>query len=237
MIDGTLPGYWDQKAISFTAANGTQAKILFDVAPAQVVAAISGEGALPGEGQVRQRVLQGGQRVIDGLIASTDSAAKSLLLYLGEQLSLYANMGTVTTTATTNATVTRMTGSFITDGWGVGDTAMAFGCVSSANNGTVCQITGVTATTLTLYGVGGISVAETQGAGFRLVRIARLKQIGVPANAGNADATQPVSLLAGNQTDTTGIQLGATGMLICAMFAAVSALPARVDVSANRGLY
>lgn len=239
MREPTYPGYWDNQVVSFTITNSTQAKILCDVTPAQVVAAVSGETALPGESAIRQRVLQGGCRIIDGTIASTDSAAKSLLSYVGVQTSLYANMGVVTTTATTNSTVTRNAGSFITDGYQVGDKIMLFGCVTGANNGTTNIVTGVAANTLTVSGTTGIPTAETQGAGFRIIRLGRGTQIAIPANSGNADATPAIKLIGTNEsrTDTSGVQLGATGMLIVAMSAAISALPAQIDVSAQRGLY
>lgn len=239
MIDVTLPGYWVARAPSLTLTNTTKCKILFDVTPAQVVTAVSGETALPGESGVRQRVLTGGARIIDGKVTSTDSAAKSLKLYIGEQLTLYANMGTVTTTATTNATITRSTGSFITDGWKAGDQLMLDGAVSAANNGTVGVITAVTATTLTLSGVTAISVAETQGADFRVIRLSQYGQIPVPANAGNSDSVPPVKLFghANDVYNDLGIQLGATNLLIGALVANASALPAAIQVSINAGLY
>jgi hypothetical protein len=239
MIDGTLPGYWIAKTSSLTLTNTTKCKILMDVTPAQVVAAVSGETAQPGESAVRQRVLTGGARIIDGKVTSTDAAAKSLKTYIGEQLTLYANMGTATTTATTNATITRSTGSFITDGWIAGDQVMLDGAVSAANNGTVATITAVAATTLTLSGVTAVSVAETQGAGFRLIRLVQTGQIPVPANSGNSDSILPVKLFghANDVYNDLGIQLGATNLLIGALVANASALPAAIQVSINAGLY
>lgn len=239
MIDVTLPGYWIAKTPSLTLTNTTKLKILFDVTPAQVVTAVSGETALPGESAVRQRVLAGGARIIDGKITSTDAAAKSLKTYIGEQLTLYANMGTATTTATTNATITRTVGSFITDGWKVGDQVMLDGSLSGANDGNVGVVTGVAATTLTLSGVTAVSVAETQGAGFRLIRLVQTGQIPVPANSGNSDSILPVKLFghANDVYNDLGIQLGATNLLIGALAANASALPAAIQVSINAGLY
>ncbi len=240
MIDGTLPGYWNNNTVSFTAASTTSAKILVDVSPAQVVAAISGETALPGESTVRQRVLTGGCRVIDGKATSSDSVARALLVYEGVQTSLYANMGTVATTATTNSTITRTVGSFITDGFQIGDNIMVFGAVSAANNGMIAIVTGVAAGTLTLSGTTAISVAETQSAGFRIIRVGAAYRKPVAITAGTDGTTAPVPIIGGTldpRTDTTGISLGANGMLIVGMQATISALPAVVSVTANFGLY
>lgn len=244
MIDGTLPGYWGNSEVTFSAANTTHAKVLVDVSPAAVVAAISGETALPGlgasENAVRQRVKTGGRRVIDGLITSSDSAAKIMRIFTGTQLSLYADMGTVTTTATTHSTITRSAGSFITDGWKVGDVCMAFGSLSAANDGMQGRVTAVAAGTLTLDGTTEISVAETQGAGFRLVRVGAGTAKPVPANSGYLSTVVPVPLLNGAQdprVDTSGIMLGATGMLIVAMAATLSALPCQVSATAHYGDY
>lgn len=239
MLDVTLPGYWVVKTSALTITNTTKCKILMDVTPAQVVTAVSGETALPGESAVRQRVMTGGARIIDGKVTSTDAAAKSLKLYIGEQLSLYANMGTVTTTATTNSTITRNSGSFITDGWKAGDQLMLDGSLSAANDGMPAVITAVTATTITVSGVSAISVAETQGAGFRVIRLVQISQIPVPANSGNSDTIPSVKLF-GHSNDVyndAGIQLGATNLLVGALVANASALPAAIQVSMNAGLY
>ncbi|OIR02625.1 hypothetical protein GALL_153390 [mine drainage metagenome] len=233
MIDGTLPGYWDNKVANFTAANGTQAKVLVDVSPAQVAAAIVGEAALPGEASVRQRVMTGGCRVIDGLISSSDSAAKSVAVWQGVQATLYANMGAPTITALN--VINRTVGSFVDDGYSVGDSCMLFGATTAANDGVLAQVTAVTALALTFNGTPFTN--EASAAGFRIVRVGRAKQIAVPANAGSSDSVSSVSLLLGAQTDSTGIQLGANGMLIAGLVAAASALPAQVSVSANVGLY
>jgi hypothetical protein len=238
-LDGTLPAYWQTNQTSFTLTNALKAKIIIDVSPAKVVAEISGETALPGESSIRQRVLMGGQRVVDGLISSTDAAAKSMLFYIGKQLSLYASMGVVTTTATANATVTRTVGSFITDGWTIGDSLMLYGSLSYANDGVLAQITSVTATALTLNGIAGVSVAETQGAGFRVIKVAQATRIPIPANAGNTDAIFPVRLF-GHINDArqdSGIYLGTDSVLIMGMVASLSALPASIGVTTHAGLY
>lgn len=241
MIDPQLPAMWQEyPSASFIAASGTQAKILVDVAPPIVVPAIPGETALPnGESAVRQRVRTGGQRIIDGSISSTDATPRSLLLYLASLLSLFANMGAPTVTGT-NA-INRTAGSFITDGWQVGDSAMGFGYTTAANNGVMAIVTAVTGSGLTFNGTPFTN--ETIPAGFRLFRVSQKTRKPIPANSGNTDILPPIPLLGGPQDPTAllgsdiGLSLGPNGALIAAMAASVSALPAQVQAHAISVLY
>lgn len=223
-INGNVPGAFDTRQASFIAASGILAKVLADVAAA------SGN-------------LTGGQRVFDMTVASTDSAANSLILWEGMQMTLQTNMGTAATTATTNATVTRTTGSFITDGWQVGDSAMCLGSAGASNNGNVAIVTGVAALTLTFSGVPAGFSANAEGAGFRLIRVTRRAWVSVPANAGNATSVSALNAnvqVVGQGYDQTkdgsGIELGATGLLLVGLYQAVSALPATVQVTAKTAL-
>lgn len=120
-VNANVPGSFNGLQTSFIAANGTLAKVFADVASA------SGN-------------FTGGQRVFDVVVSSTDSAANALILWDATQMTLYANMGVAATTATSNATVTRTVGSFITDGWQVGDSAMCFGSAGASNNGNVAIV-------------------------------------------------------------------------------------------------
>lgn len=239
MIDPQLPGQWKEWVESFTITNSTLAKILCDVAPAMVLPAIAGEIPLAGEATVRQRVLTGGQRIIDGNISSTDGVAKSARLYVGRQTSLFANMGVVSTTGT-NA-LNRTVGSFIADGYKIGDTVMLFGAPTAANNGLLLVVTGVTALALTFNGI--LLTNEAMAAGFRVFRVAQRTQRGVPINAGNTDTAPAVQLLGGGQDPATfgppdtGLSLDADGVLIVALSAAASALPAQVMFHAISALY
>lgn len=239
MIDPQLPGGWKETNVSFSAANTTLAKILCDVTPPRVGAVITGELAIPGETGVRQRVFTGGQRIIDGSISSSDTVAKEIAIYTGSQTSLYADMGAVTTT-TTN-TLNRTIGSFITDGYKVGDKVMMFGTTSAANEGLALIVTTVTALTLVFNGT--LVTNETMAAGFRVIRVSLRTRKTIAIGAGNSGAVQPVPLLGGNQDPAafpppdTGLSLSEKGVLIVAMSATVSALPVTVDVSAGSTLY
>ena len=222
---GNVPSLFnDTKSASFIAASGTLAKVLFDVAPA------SGN-------------LTGGQRVFDITAVSTDSVANMALIWEGFQASLYANMGAVTTGNTTNATYTRTTGSFITDGFTVGDSVMSLGSVNAGNNGLVGTITAVTALGLTLNGVPTGFSAGTEGAGFRLIKVTHKAPVAIAANAGNATsstvATSNVTLLAAAYDvtkDTSGIELGPNSLLLVSMYQATSALPVVIQVTGRSAL-
>lgn len=239
MLDGQLPGQWKAYNTSITAGNTTLAKILVDESQPRILPAITGETALPGETAVRQRVLTGGQRIIDGNICSTDGTARSALIYIGTVLTRQANMGAASITGTN--TINRDVGSFLTDGWKVGDTLMPFDMLTAANNGVVAQITAVTAIAITVNGTPFSN--ETLPAGARLARISRRTQRAIAINAGNADATPPVQLIGGQQDPSAfqppdaGIALGKDDIIAVAAVATISALPARLDFHAIGALY
>lgn len=243
-INPTYPLQYVNNVTNITADNTTQAKVAVGPNLAGLVASISGETALPdGETGVRQRVLQGGCRIIDGSISSTDGTARTAIIWTGVQMSLYANMGTVTTTATTNATNTRNSGSFITDGWTVGDSAMIFGSATSSNNGVLAVVTTVATSTLTYSGVPSGFSAVTEGAGFYIAKVGLWTQRTIPINSGNTGSAPSVVLLGGTQDPAraplpdSGLTLGPSGLLIFASTATISAKPATLSLAATYGMY
>lgn len=240
MLDPTYPGYWRKWSCGFVAADGTQAKILVDETPAQVLAAISGETFVPGESAVRQRILQGGCRVIDGSIASTDTNAKSMLFFVGRVLSRTSAFG-ATLTVTGQNVFNRASGSFITDGWQVGDTVMPFGMTTAANNGVAGIVTAVTALALTVNGTPYTN--ETMPSTARLIQAAQRTRRAIAISSGNTDSAPAVALLGGTQDPAaaslpdTGLSLGDVDVLIAAMVAAVAALPAVITAHAIAARY
>lgn len=238
-IDGTLPINWANSTVNFTVTNTTQAKVLVGPSLPAVVAAVTGETALPYETAVRQRVQQGGALVIDGLISSTDGTARNLAIWTGNQTTLFANMG-APTIANQNQLV-RTVGSWVTDGYQIGDNIMIFGDVTqTANNGVQAIVTTVVALTLTVNGTPFTN--ETMAAGLYVARVAQTTNKAIPITAGSIGTAPPVPLLGGSQDPRTqnspyGIELGPNGLLIVGMAANVSALPAQVSVSAHYGLY
>lgn len=221
----------DNAVVSFTAANTTLAKILVDRPAAQQLAAISGESSLPGEASARPRVLWGGANIKNMIASSTDTADKELLVYIGRQLS-----SSVTGAITSQNLITRTDGgSFVTDGWEIGSTMMMFGETSVAgNNGVMTQLTAVAASTLTVTGTPWTNTTFTGTV--RLFKVAQRFRTKIPLSAGNSATIKNVKLLANPNDDLTDLytlRIGENSALIVAMGSAVSALPCRVDVTAD----
>lgn len=233
-LDVTVPGAYERFFTSFTAANSTRAKILVPPQPARVLPPIASEAALPGEAAVRQRVLTGGARIIDGTVSSSDAASKDMRVWLGKLATKGADMGAITISAQNK--IARTVGSYISDGWLVGDGAMLFADGNDANNGIALIVTAVSATELTFNGTlltNGASVAALQ-----LYRIAARKVMQIAANSGNTNAIRNTSFFStDNSADTAGIQLGPNEALIVGLAAAVSALPAQINVDVAGALY
>lgn len=203
----------------FTVTTGTQAKILVPETPSGVA-----YGTL---------TTTGGCRVVAGTIASTDAVAKSALIWVGDRLSA---MGNATGTITSQNVITRNdAGSFLTDGWSIGDPVMAFGTGLAADDGVQAVLTAVTALVLTFNGTPFTNT--TLAATTKLYRMAQRTQRAIPANSGNADATLPVPLFTTGATSQdpdlpalpdTGLSLGPTNILAVSFKAALSALPAQI---------
>lgn len=216
-----IGGYSDTLQVGFINSNGVLAKVLADVAPTA-------------------GIYSGGQRVYDAIATNTSASDNAVVLYDGVQLSLYANMGVATTTTTT---IARTVGSFITDGWKIGDSVMCFGSAGANNNGNIALISGVTSTTITFLSTPLGFTANTEGPGFRVVRVAKRSWTLLPANSGNiisaTNALSNVQLIA-SATDASldglGIELGANSMLIAAMYAAVPAGTFVAQISAKSAL-
>lgn len=225
-LDHSVPQEWASRSISLTASDGTRAKVLVDK-------------------QVASGNLLGGFRLIDGQVASTDGSARSLIVWQGEELTLAANMGTAS--VATTSTITRSAGDFLTDGWRPTDSAMLIHGPTgpyggtAANYGTLYQVTAVAAGTLTFNGTA--LTVEAMQAGSRIVRVSQRTRLAIAANSGNADATPPVALMTGTQNPSsaalpdTGWQYGPNSLILVSVAAAISALPARVDVCAHIARY
>lgn len=238
MIDAQLPGKWKTYESAVTINEGARAKILVEESQPVVLPVISGELPVPGELTVRQRVLSGGQRVFDGSFSSTDSVARSVLIWIGTTLTRQANMGVAS--VTTNNTINRTSGSFITDGWKLGDSAMIFDAPTAANNGNLSVVTAVTSLTLVFNGAGLTNETLTT---VRVMRVALRTRRGVPLNSGNADSAPAVLLLGGSQDPSsfpapdTGISLDENSVIAFSAVAALSALPAQIMACASSALY
>ncbi|MFA7239358.1 MAG: hypothetical protein WC091_04540 [Sulfuricellaceae bacterium] len=222
--------------VTFIAASGTVAKVVVDVTPGAVAMGT-------------QPALYGGCTVID-LTASSTDVLKNINLYIGSvttTIDASTNTGATTSTATTNATLVRTLGSWIADGYRVGDLVMLFAPTASGSaflpqsvEGVLATVTGVAALTITFNGVPAGWTAITVSAGTRVCRVVPHMQAPIAANSGSNGSVPSVGLL-GNGMDgssvKTELKLGQNNLLIAAMAAAVGALPAYVSVAAVTALY
>ena len=180
-----------------------------------------------------------GSRVHGVAVASTDSGASTMILYHAQRMTLQSAMGTGALTDSTD-TCTRTSGSFITDGWLVGDRLFVHGPTPLANTFFV-TLTGVAALTLTFTG-STVDTAENLPSGAILYRLAQLHLTTLAANAGNAASTDALDMLitdwpAADATPDRYLTLGANDALVFSVGTAVGASPDRVDITCWGGDY
>jgi len=219
-FDPIVPGIIQNTGIAnFVTATGTTLKVLVDVSPAQMIAAISGESPAV------SRPLQGGNRVIDATVSSTSANSNNMVVYEGLQATLVGGAtGTVTPTSTT---LTRTTGNYIADGFKVGDPIAIISANGATalepNEGVVNVLTGVSATVLTASGAAWNTTALTTGT--RIVKLAQNFVTSVAANSGNNGSTPNTPLIANSNdfgVDQLGLELGSSSMLLAGMSASIS---------------
>lgn len=141
---------------------------------------------------------EGGSRIHALSATTNDTANNTCLLGKARSRTLVADMGTAS--IATTSTITRSSGSFVTDGFLVGQriailpTAAESGAnLTTAANGQICVLTAVAATTLTVSGTP--LVVETILAGFAIYQLTQLGVTSVPLNSGFASGVPAVSLL------------------------------------------
>jgi hypothetical protein len=219
-------GFQQIRPVTFTVTNGTAAKVVQEPLAAAAAGATS-------------PLYYGGCTIIDLTATSTD-VVKDVILYEG----VVTTTETIATGAmtTTASTITRTNGTFITDGYKVGDNVMIFAPEGTAPNaavdGILATLTTVVALTLTANGTpfGALTLAT----GSRVVRVANLFRATVAANSGSS-ATIPNVKLLGNSQDQSAVlgekKLGSSDMLMIAMQANVGALPAYLSVAGSVARY
>lgn len=206
---------------------------------------------VPGHG-TRPRVIfspgTSGSIVNKIMAASTDGSANNVQLGHAEALTLQSNMGTgsLVDNGGSADTITRTSGSYVTDGWLVGDRLMVQGATTLANDFEVV-LTAVTSTTLTLATGGGtVNTAEDLPSGAKLYRLVYFSYIDLAANAGSS-STAGVSLLDETKAPalnnkpqrTLQIQDSAAGneMVIAASLATALGIGETVDITVEAGDY
>ncbi len=161
-----------------------------------------------------------GSRIHAINVMSSDAGANSILLYLGKVLSLQANMGvgTLVDGAGGDDTLTRTVGSFITDGWKIGDLLILQGCTTLANDFAI-RLTAVATLTLT-FATGTISAGEVLPTGASLIRGQKITTQTVAIDSGNVGGTASVSVLDStalpflDATPNRYLTLGASDLLL-----------------------
>ena len=185
-----------------------------------------------------------GSRIHGISLVNTDSGASDCTLYHAEAMTLQSAMGTgvFDDNGGSADTITRTSGSFITDGWLVGDRLWVHGA-TTLGNGFFVTLTAVAALTLS-FATGTVSADTDENfpTGAIIYRLSQLHLTTVAANAGNAASTDALDMLISDWpiadvTPDRYITLGATDALVFSVGTAVGASPDRVDITCFGGDY
>ena len=180
-----------------------------------------------------------GSRIHGISVAATDAGANTALLYYAKRMTLQSAMGTGALTDATD-TCTRTSGSFITDGWLIGDRLLVAGPTTLANSFFV-TLTGVVALTLT-FASSTVDTAENLPTGSILYKLSQLHLTTLAANAGNAASTDALDMLItdfpiADVTPDRYLILEGNDGLAMSVGTAVGASPDRIDITVWGGDY
>ena len=183
-----------------------------------------------------------GSRVHGISLAATDSGANTAVLYYAKRMTLESEMtvGAFVDNGGSPDTITRTAGSFVTDGWLVGDRLLVSGPTTLANSFFV-TVTVVAALTLSFV-TATVDTAENFPTGAVMWRLSQLHLTTLAANAGNAASTDALDMLItdwpiADITPDRYIILGANDSLAMSVGTAVGASPDRIDISTFGGDY
>jgi hypothetical protein len=181
-----------------------------------------------------------GSRIHSINVAMDDTnATQTLVLYRATPLSLGSNMGTAAITQSPD-TITRTSGSFVTDGWLVNQRLFVLGSTTLAN-AVAAFLTAVAAGTLTIT-TGTFSAAESFPSTGQLMMASLIATITLPASSGNVTTTVPLNVLNPNLMPTlvgapdNFLMLGASDMLVAAVGSNVASNKS-VDIVVEGGDY
>ena len=183
-----------------------------------------------------------GARVHAIAVANTDAGANTALLYYAKRMTLQSAMGTgaFLNNGGSPDTITRTSGSFVDDGWLIGDRLLVSDPTTLANSFFV-TLTVVAALTLTFV-TGTTDTAENLPTGAIMYKLAQLHLTTLAINAGNAAATDALDLL-GADMPTVDVSpdryltIEADDALVMSLGTAPGASPDRVDVMVGGGDY
>lgn len=136
-----------------------------------------------------------GARIHQMVLATNDGSSNTAKLYHLEQMTLQSAMGTGAHVdgGGSDDTLTRTTGSFLTDGWLVDDLLFVHASTTLAND-YLARLTAVAATTLT-FATATVNTAENLPSGAILYRATPIGVVATAANAGVASGTPSEDLL------------------------------------------
>ena len=149
-----------------------------------------------------------GSRVHQLFISSTDAGANVVTLWVMQRITEQSNMGTgaFVDGGGGSDTITRSSGSFVADGWEVGDLIWT-DKPTTLSNGFVAQLTGVASGTLT-FATATVGAAENLPTGSAIYRAVRIGTSSVAANAASGNVAGGSIL---NSTRIPGMFAGADG--------------------------
>lgn len=183
-----------------------------------------------------------GARVHAISVANTDAGANTIIPYYAEQMTLESDMtvGAFVDGGGGDDTITRTAGSFLADGWKVGDRLLVADPTTLANSFFV-TLTAVVALTLS-FATATIDTAENFPTGVIIYKLCQLHLTTLAINAGNAASTDALDLLSADipAVDVTPdryLTLGAGDALVFSVGTAVGAAPDRVDIMVAGGDY
>lgn len=211
-------GTWRTEATSFVAAHGTALALPIFTAGSS------------------------GARVHGISVAATDAGANTAILYYGKRMTLESAMtvGAFVDGGGGDDTITRTAGSFVTDGFVVGDRILVSGATTLANSFFV-TLTTVAALTLSFV-TATTNTAENFPTGAIIYKLGQLHLTTLAANAGNAASTDALDMLItdwpiGDVTPDRYIILEANDVLAMSYGTAIGASPDRGDVVVFGGDY
>lgn len=222
---GNLPaGFTSVKPTSFVTSTGTTSKVVVD--PADFPAALASSTLPP---------YYGGATLLDLTVVSSDSVARTLNFSQGHILTTQDATDTGAITLTAQNKLSRANGSWIADGWQVGDSVLPFAPrslsqVAAGIDGIGGLVTAVTATDLTVSGTPWAAGTNVLVAGTRLVAGVQLFATSIPAFSGTVAGTPSVSLLANSNDGSiirTERKLGTSTLL----YASVSGVTASAQIA------
>lgn len=183
-----------------------------------------------------------GSRIHAISVANTDAGANTIIPYYAKRMTLQSAMGVgaFVDGGGGSDTITRTLGSFVTDGWLMGDRLLVASPTTLANSFFV-TLTAVAALTLT-FATATVDTAENFPSGAIIYELCQLHLTTLAINAGNAAATDALDLLGADMPAVDAspdryLTIEANDGLAFSVGTAVGAAPDRVDIIVAGGDY